>query len=290
MRKQFTLMMCVAALASAPKLTAADELYTESGETPTWESLLESGKVVPGEKPGSRTTFKGSRINVNNSWLKSKMGHIRSTVQPDRIHTHVDSTVNPDIFGDYTRWYQEDKNTQVFRLFGSEQSVRSLDNIKAGRIEAVKSYTISKPGEWVEWEGTYTIIKPTGAAIFQLLTEKNPKTGKGGLWAMHIGMSKDGDIGFQHRQAPSGEPRNVTIAEDAVGKPVRIKVRYNGTDYEVFRKIHGTDADFVPVAKGSYPPTYENRGHFRWGMYSGSKPGSEISNDAMLFVTGIEMR
>jgi len=282
--------MCVAALASTSKLAAEDKIYTESGETPTWESLIESGKVVPGKAPSSRTTFKGSRINVNNSWLKSKMGNIRSTVQPERIHTHVDSTVKPDEFRDYTRWYQEDKNTQVFRLFGSEQSVRGLNNIKAGRIEAVKQYKISTPGESVEWEGTYTIIKPMSANIFQLLTEKNPETGKGGLWAMHIVMNPDGDIYFKHRWAPSGEPARVMILEDAIGKPVRIKVRYNGTDYEVFRKIHGTDVDFVPVAKGKYAPSYGNRGNFRWGMYAGSVLGTEISNDAMIFVTGIEMR
>ncbi len=76
------------------------------------------------------------------------------TVWPYSIHTHVKSGIPRKAFGEWSRWYQEDGNTQVFRLFEGEQSVRDLTNMKAGRIEAVLPYQLPEGGGWVEWQAT----------------------------------------------------------------------------------------------------------------------------------------
>lgn len=205
----------------------------------------------------------GTKIEVNNTLLESNLKDVKNTVRPDRIHTHVSSNISKKTFNQWSRWYQEDGNTQVFRLFKGEQSVRSLDDIKAGRIEAVKSFDLPKSGGWVEWQGTYTIAKPGNGCIFQILVEKDPDTGKGGLWLVHIDQSAEGDINMTRRRPKGDEEKSVSIAKDAIGKNVTVKVRYDGKGYEVSRRIEGQDEDFVFVGRGTYEPAHDRKVGFR---------------------------
>lgn len=268
------------------------DLYKEvPGTNPSFKELIDKGRIVVGSKNGK--PISGTIIDVNNRLLESNMDSVRSTVRPSSIHTHVKSGIRSKDFSKWSRWYQEDCNTQIFRLFKGEQSVRSKNNIKAGRIEAVKSARTPKPSSWVEWQGTYTIIKASGC-IFQLMCGANPETGAGGLWAVHIDASTDGKI-FMTRRRPKGkgkgkENKKVLIADNAIGKNVTVKVRFDGkTQYEVYRKIHGKDDGFVFVGKGSYHLNYGDKVGFRWGIYQGSKPGSSIRDDCLLFVTGVKI-
>lgn len=284
-------LLTISPVVAAGEITVshkASELYTQGpGEDPSFQELIDKGVIVKGS--GNGKPIPGTKIDVNNRLLESNLHDLKGTVQPDRIHTHVNSNIHPKQFDQWSRWYQEDGNTQIFRLFKGEQSVRSLNNIKAGRIEAVKTFNLPKSGGWVEWQGTYTIIKPGGGCIFQLMVEKDPKTGAGGLWAVHIDQTAAGDIVMLRRRPKAGEEKKVLIAKDAVGKNVTVKVRYDGNGYEVSRKIEGQDGDFVFVGKGTYPPTQQGKVAFRWGIYQGSKPGSSIAQDCMLFVTGVKL-
>ena len=164
-------------------------------------------------------------------------------------------------FGKWSRWYQEDGSTQVFRLFKGETNMRNKRE-NAARIEAFSSVTW-KRGGWHEWSGTYTIIKPHGAAIFQAKNNIND-------WSVQINMNAKGDVILNHRRA-----EDKVIAKEMVGKPFLIRVRDNGQDYEVY--LNGQK-----VGEGSYARPEGTTG-FRWGMYLGK---NEVKNDAMIFVSG----
>jgi hypothetical protein len=268
-------------------------LYSDSpGENPSFQQLIDSGAVVVGTKRGE--PIAGTRIEVNHKLLESLMDPVEGTVETGSIHTHVRSGISAKKElkqKQWTRWYQKDGNTQIFRLFKGEQSVRSNDNIKAGRIEFFKSVPNPKPGEWIEWEGTYTIIKPGHGCIFQVMVGKDPKTGKGGLWPMHLDQGPDGSIFMTRRRPKDGEKKKVLIAKDVVGKPVTCRVRFDGkTKYEVRRKIHGVDKDFVFVGAGTYHPHHGDKVGLRWGIYQGSKPGSKVQEDCLLLVTGVQIK
>jgi len=273
-------------LAVSPAISS--ELYTQGpGKDPSFQELIDQGVIVKGSKDGK--PIPGTKIDVNNTLLESNLKDLKGTIRPDRIHTHVSSNISKKEFGQWSRWYQEDGNTQVFRLFKGEQSVRALDNIKAGRIEAVKTFDLPESGGWVEWQGTYTIAKPGNGSILQVMVAKDPDTGQGGLWPLHIEQTAEGEILLNRRRPKGDEEKKVLIAKDAIGKNVTVKVRYDGRDYEVSRRIEGQDKDFVFVGKGTYPPTHKGKVGFRWGIYQGSKPGSSIKQDCILFVTGVKL-
>jgi hypothetical protein len=108
------------------------------------------------------------------------------------IHTLANSVIPRKDFPKWTRWYQEDGNTQIFRLFKGEYNVRN-DRKGAPRVEAFSRLKWKRGGGWHEWEGTYTIIKPPGGAIFQA---KNPTLD----WSVMINLSEQGDVVLNHRR------------------------------------------------------------------------------------------
>lgn len=107
---------------------------------------------------------------------------------------------------------------------------------------------------------------------------------------MHIDMDAKGNIHFLYRRPAPGQPKKFVIAENMVGKSLSIKVRGNGTDYEVYQKNPLTKAPWKLVTKGSYTPAEDHRIGFRWGMYVGSKKGQNVPNDALLLVTGVKFQ
>jgi len=281
----------VAATARGDELTnKVTDLYTEgTGTNPSFQELIDKKKVIVGEKYGK--PVQGTKIDVNNPLIESNLEKVEGTVRPDRIHTHVNSSIYPKTFAQWSRWYQEDGNTHVFRLFKGEQSVRSLKNIKAGRIEAVKNFPNPKPGEWLEWQGTYTIIKPGGGCIFQILVDADPDTGVGGLWPVHLDQSSDGDLYMTRRQPKGNEEKKVVVAKDVIGTNVSFRILFDGkTKYEVYARVHGRDDKFLSIGKGTYHPHCGDKVGFRWGIYQGSTPESKVSEDCMLFVTGVKIR
>jgi len=265
-------------------LHAAEPLFTSEGTDPTFAELLKSGAIKPGDR-FSKGPVLGSKIKVNHPLLKKQTGKTGAIPKGIGLHTQASGGIKRKDFGNWTRWYQEDGNTQIFRLFPGEQNIRSGagKDGSAGRVEAYSNAITVVGGAWHEWEGVFTIIKPHQANIFQLFHE-------GHLWAFHIRMTDDGNIYFASRIITKGIPERITLADHMTGKSLALKVRGNGDQYEVFKKDPAAGKDWELVTKGNYTKAAENKISFRWGMYSGSAKGSSIKHDAMLFVTGATYR
>ena len=271
---------------------AIESLYTCDGTDPSFAAVLESVGVKAGDR-FSKGPVLGSRIHVSHELLEKQVGKTGTIPKDIGLHTEVcgDSIRRKD-FDQWTRWYQEDGNVQVFRLFKGEQNVRGGDGEDGspGRVEAFSKALTVDPGTWHEFEATYTIIKPVGACIFQLMHAGVDEQGKPLLWPFHIDMSSKGDISFLRRRPAPGTERTIVMAENMAGKSLSLKVRANGEDYEVYQKAPLDNGPWKLVTKGSYAKAKDNKISFRWGMYCGSKKGQTVPNDALLFVTGVAIR
>jgi len=249
------LLLCVASKHSE----AAAPLFTQDGKDPSFAEVLKSGKLPQGVT--SQTGVTGSTIKVNHQLVELTPEAKRPIPKDIHIHSLGNSHIPRKDFKNWSRWYQEDGSTQIFRLFEGETNERNARE-KAARIEAFSSVSW-KRGAWHEWSGTYTIIKPHGGAIFQAKNNIND-------WSVQINMNTKGDVILNHRRG-----QDKVIAPGMVGKPFHIRVRDNGHDYEVF-------LDGKNVGEGSYARP-EGETNFRWGIYVG---GSDVKQDAMIFVSG----
>lgn len=249
-------------LASYAKSEAV-ELYTQKGTDPSFESLVEKKAIPVGVN--SKTGVKGSKISVNHDVLGKSVGGKHPIPKDIAIHTVGNSVIPRKDFPNWTRWYQEDRNTQIFRIFKGDYNVRNTRK-GAPRVESFSKLKWGR-GDWHEWEGTYTIVKPMGCAIFQA---KSPKLD----WSVMINMTDEGDIVLNHRR----HQEDKIIAKNMVGKSFLLKVRDNGHEYEVF--FNGKK-----VGEGHYDRPTEQT-NFRWGMYR----GSTATKDGLLFVTGARFK
>lgn len=283
--KPIRTLLSVLLLAPLSALLAAEPLYTQEGSDLPFADVLKSSGVKPGEK-FSKGPVLGSLIHVNHELLEKQIGKISPVPKDIGLHTEVcGDSISRKEFSNWTRWYQEDHNVQVFRLFKGEQNVRSGTGKDGspGRIEAFSKSLTAAPGTWREWEGTYTVVKPVGGCIFQLMHE-------GSLWPFHIDMTAEGEVHFLRRRPVPGMEREISLAKNMVGKSISIRVRANGEDYEVYQKAPLDTGDWKLVTKGTGPKAKDNKIQFRWGMYCGSKKGQTVPNDALLFVTGVIIR
>jgi len=236
-------------------------LYMRTGTDPSWKSLLD-GKAFPVGR-NSKEGVKGSEVDVNNELVERGEGGKHPIPKGIRLHTLCNSFVQRGDFPRWTRWYQEDGNTQVFRLFKGEHNVRNKRK-NAARVEAFSDLKWQK-GDWHEWQGTYTIVKPHGCAIFQAKNNRND-------WSVMINLSDGGDITLNHRR----HQKDIVVARKMAGKSFDLKVKDNGREYEVY--LNGKK-----VGAGHYDRP-EGHTSFRWGMYVGGK--TLVRHDAMIFVTG----
>ncbi|MFK7789456.1 MAG: hypothetical protein AB8C95_08225, partial [Phycisphaeraceae bacterium] len=154
---------------------------------------------------------------------------------------------------------QEDGSNEMFRLFNDEHNVRN-NRKAAARVDAFTKLEWTR-GPWHTWQGTYTIVKPHGCAIFQAKNDDND-------WGIMINLNKEGDIKLNHRQG-----KDEQLARNMTGKSFILGVRDNGHDYEVY-------FNNKKVGEGSYNRP-KGKTRFRWGMYDGT-----MQHDAMIFVTG----
>ncbi len=233
-------------------------LYRRVGEDPTFEELLAQGRFPLGKNSNAGVT--GSKIEVDAARIGRGGKRASSIPAAICIHTLCHSSIQRKDFSKWTRWYQEDGGTQVFRLFKGEHNVRNARK-GAARIEAFSRLTWTQ-GPWHEWRGTFTIVQPHVCSIFQVKNQLND-------WAVMINLSDSGDITLNHRR----HGKDVVIARAMTGKSFDLKVRDNGRDYEVF-------FDGRKVGEGFYERPAGQTG-FRWGMYDGT-----VKHDAMIFVTG----
>ena len=243
----------------APAMIAATNLFVQTGTDPAFQSLLDNGSIPVGHN--STQGMKGAAIAVNRALVAQGTNPVPQNI---RIHTLCNSGIPHLDFSKWTRWYQEDGNTQIYRLFQGEHNVRNA-RPEAARIESFSDLTW-KRGDWHEWEGTYTIVKPLGCAIFQAKNNVND-------WGIMINLAEDGNIIMNHRR----HQEDSIIATNMTGKSFDLKVRDNGHDYEVF--LNGEK-------KGTgYYDRPEGVTAFRWGMYDKTP-----KHDAMIFVTGARFR
>jgi hypothetical protein len=249
-----------------PDVTVED-LYTRTGPPdPTFQQLIHSGALPTGYNSTAGIT--GSTIDVNNAVLEHGLPANGSIPDDIRIHTLANSNITRPFFNRWTRWYQEDGNTQVFRVFQGEENVRN-DRALAARIEAFSPGW--KQGVWNDFSARYTVMKPQSMSIFQSYVV-------GVEWSVHIGMQDDGTINFTHRRNHDGGTTRFILAEDMIGKSFDIRIRDNGYNYEVY---------FNGELKGQgYWERTDNDIAFRWGAYRGAR---EMTQDALVFVSGVEM-
>jgi len=262
------LLLSYAAQTSIPARADGDDalknkIFIQQVTDPTFKQLLDEKAFPIGED--SDKGVKGSTIRVNTKALMRAANSEAPIPQAIKLHTICNSHITRKDFNNWTRWYQEDGNTQVFRMFKGEHNVRNK-RPDAGRIEAFTNLSWKRSDEaWHYWIGTYTIVKPHGAMIFQVKNDKND-------WAVSIGMNDEGDIKLNHRRGQE----DVVIAKRMVAKPFQIGIRDNGHNYEVY--YNGEK-----VGEGEYDrPSGETV--FRWGMYDGT-----FRHDAMLLVTGVRL-
>ncbi len=254
------------AAASQAKTNAAPALYTQSGTDPSFRSLLDAKALPLGGN--STAVAKGSRIHVNTAALAQGANSRNAIPRNIKIHTLCHSAVARKDFPKWTRWYQEDGHTQIFRLFQGETNVRNQREL-AARIEAFgETWEAGRTNEWHEWSGTFTIVRPHGCSIFQSKNNVND-------WSVMLNMGDDGNIILNHRR----HQKDVVLARDMTGKSFDLLVRDNGRDYEVFFNDRKVGAGYYDRPQGS--------NGFRWGMYLGHH---EVRHDALLFVTGAKYK
>ena len=254
-KKYMTVFTCMVSM----QVLSAGPLFTQNGGDSSFQEVRKSGKLPKGSN--SRTGVTGSTVRVEKKLVELTPEARRPIARDIRIHTLGNSVVRRSEFGKWSRWYQEDGHTQVFRLFKDEENVHNARE-HAARIEAFSNVKW-KRGAWHEWSGTYTIVKPHGAAIFQAKNNINN-------WSVQLNMNQNGDVILNHRRA-----KDKVIATNMVGKPFHIRVRDNGQDYQVY--LEGRK-----VGEGTYArPAGETA--FRWGMYVGK---NTVNHQAMIFVSG----
>jgi hypothetical protein len=242
-------------------------LYTEGpGVNPPFEDIRDD--ISNG--------YAGTTIDVNNAAVEGGIFGSLGIQNDIKIHTLASSVINESAFGNWSRWYQVDGATQIFRLFPGEENVRNSRPL-AARIEAFDTNTSWNvdDGQWNEWVARYTIIKPINAAIFQA------KDNDDEAWSVHINMNSSGKVSLTHRRPLPGQPKAETLIENAIGQPFDIRIRDNGLDYEVY---FGDQSQ--PFAAGQFvrnaDPADNSDTRFRWGIYVGA---SEVEAEAMIFVS-----
>ena len=244
--------------AADPDAVEEPVYYTQEGTDPTWAYILEN-EMIPLLR-NSTEGVTGSRIRVNRELVEQGPYAHLPIERNIRIHTLGNSFIRREHFDRWSRWYQEDGNTQVFRLFKGETNVRNR-RANAARIEAFSAHGWKHGDGWQEWVGTVTLVKPTGS-IFQV---KAPGPVD---WGVMISSGGTDGVTIQRRR---GERTRV-----ATGRQFHLRVRDNGHDYEVY--INGR-----LEATGAWD-RQGLRSSFRWGMYVGGRRVPEA--DHMILFTG----
>nr|WP_294897606.1 T9SS type A sorting domain-containing protein [uncultured Pedobacter sp.] len=261
MKPNFIFILCLL-LSLGIKSNA--QLYTETGTNPSFADLnLPNGKVSLGP-------IDGSIIDVNNSLVETGTNGNQPIISGIILQTICNTNIPRDNFTNYTRWYQEDGNTQIFRMFENEVSL--LDSRGEHPRNEVLTTTKWKTGAWQEWNGRYTVIAPPngGAAIFQIFNQDFE-------WPMQLVIRTNGDVDIRWRTTDTGEigpEQTKRIAYGKLGVGFDIKIRDNGYNYECY---------FNGVLKHTgimNRPTGNT--YFKWGMYA--SPTQTLNS--LMFVTG----
>ena len=260
-----------------------DQIYDRGFTEPAWDEVLASGALEP---LGTNTTrgVTGSNVDINNDLIETgPYGGIPidSRARKMLIHTVGHSTIPAEDFHKWSRWYQEDGNTQIFRLFKGEHNVRNTRK-NAARVEAFSPADrwMPEPGVWREFGARFTIVKSAGCVGFHHCSIFQAKGNNVDHWSVMLRVDENANLWFHPRRG-SGIENNENrrlLFKNVLGKPFDMKVRDNGLDYEMY-------IDGQLVGTGQWPRTEEIG--FRWGIYVGE---SEVADDITVLVTGVTMK
>ncbi|MGR5144372.1 hypothetical protein ACQKPX_22210 [Photobacterium sp. DNB23_23_1] len=124
----------------------------------------------------------------------------------------------------WSRWYQEDGNTQIFRLFKDEENVSNKRKL-AARVEAFSPQDrwLPEPGVWHEFSARFNVLKAKGCSakpgkehycsLFQA------KGNNVDHWPVMLRVHGDGSLWFYPR---SGQ--QTKIRDNVIGQPFDMKV------------------------------------------------------------------
>lgn len=254
------------------------QFYSQNGTDMTWQEVKDTGNLSPLGTPTS-TGVQGSIITINPETVETgPYGNrpIESEANNYRIHTVGNTSISPSKFGAWSRWYQEDSNTQIFRLFKDEESVSGSRGL-AARIEAFSPDDRWAPGEWHEFSARFNVLKAKGCSA-QPVKEHycslfQAKGNNVDHWSVMLRVHGDGSLWFYPRIGDK-----IKITDNAIGKPFDMRVRDNGLDYEMY-------IDEELIGSGQFERTEEVG--FRWGIYVGE---TEVVDDILVLVTGASMK
>lgn len=248
------------------------DLYVKVGDDPVWQDVLDSGNLSPlGEH--TTTGFTGSVIDVKNALVEvGPYASDRNVTDTLRIHTLGNPSLPPSEAPNWSRWYQADGDTEIFRLFQDEESV-SNDRTQAARIEAFDTADrwMPQPGVWREFTARYTIIEADGCGFVPAHTCSifQAKGNNTDHWSVMLRLDGNGDIWFTPRVGEA-----FILAKNMEGRGFDLRIRDNGLDYEMY-------VDGILKGKGQWQRTEEIG--FRWGIYVGA---SDVVGDVMIFISG----
>lgn len=189
-----------------------------------------------------------------------------------------------------TRWYQEDGNTQIFRVFPGDQNwVGSRQG--AARSEAFignrNLQTIVGDGFKTRFSARFNVAKHNGSNEVMLFQSKGAATNTSGsgrrvpAWGVALFVQKDGDIVVKNRSNLS-QPLDTGFD---VGDSFDFEVEDNGKNYTVF--INGRRFTSGTWDRGNTPTTA------RWGAYvqrDGSRDGVlQGSQEQVVYVSGVRV-
>ncbi len=255
--------------AKADGAAPAPELLTDLKDVPNpaWEELKKS--LTLGKD--SLGPALGSSLRVNRELVATGPYADRAIPRDITIHTPTSSLIRRADFGSMTRWYQEDGNTQIFRMFPGDDNVRNQRAL-APRSEAFGGASWQRGDGWREWSGRYTFIKVRGGAVFQI---KHNTT----YWSMQLDIqpAADGTFNLAFQRLHDAGATQV-LERDIVGKSYDVRVLDDGTRHRVYvNGVLRVDGEFTDRRD-------DERNHFRWGFYS---PKSAMDREILILVTGV---
>jgi hypothetical protein len=212
----------------------------------------------------------GSTIRIAREFTEVGEYGNRKIHSPIAVHTLLNSFIGETNFSKISRWYQEDGNTQIFRLFPGEDSIRN-ERRNAPRTEAFGLAKWQRGDGWYEWSGRYTFLKVRPGAVLQI---KHNIT----YWSLQLILEENEngrhDLYYVKLRNPSGK---VLLMQDVEGQAVDIKVLDNGEDHKVYVNAE------LKVERTMDDRPREDKNHARWGLYS---PTSAMDREILILVTG----
>ena len=251
------------------------ETYYEDLEdvyNPSWEELLPDlvvGQNYPGPVFGStiRVDHNAVEQNIIDSDIKN-----RTIARPISLHVPISSFIGSHAFANVSRWYQEDGNTQIFRMFPGEDNVRN-ERVDAPRSEVGSLIKWKRGDGWHEFSAHYTFIKVRPGCVFQL---KHNFRFWSVMLELHENEASPGVFDLYYERLRDKESKTLLV-KDVVNKGVDIRFLDNGDDHKVL--INGE----LRVEATFANRTDDEENVPRWGLYS---PRSAMDRDILIFITG----